>query len=141
MVKEPISGFYCTHNDKEFFFLARRKIQESGGKNQKQGKGKSGNNKKGKPDNDQDQHPEKEKGDHTKVPDKDDQGKKAMGEGTTLEYFKKYKGAKMTVVFHAVLAPHFKFEASEGDRIFMRFGGFMFGSYLKNVVEVYPAER
>lgn len=21
MVKEPISGFYCTHNDKEFFFF------------------------------------------------------------------------------------------------------------------------
>ena len=124
------------------FFLARRKIQESGGKNQKQGKGKSGNNKKGKPDNDQGrQRLEKEKGDHTKVPDKDDQGKKTMKEGTALEYFKKYKGAKMTVIFHAVLAPHFKFEASEGDRIFMRFGGSLFGSFQDNVVEVYPADR
>ena len=115
--------------------MARRKSQETGTKNQKQGKGKSGNNKKGKPDNDQELRLEKEKGDQTKVSDKDGQGKK------TTEYFKNYKGAKMTVVFHAVLAPHFKFEANEGDRIFMRFGGIMFGSFLENVVEVYPAER
>ena len=64
-----------------------------------------------------------------------------MEEGTELEYFKTCKGDKMTVVFHAVLAPHFKFMASEGDRIFMRFGGLEFGSFRENVAEVYPAER
>ena len=44
----------------------------------------------------------------------------------------------MTVVFHAVLAPHFKFEANEGDRIYMRFGGVWFGDFNENVVEVKP---
>lgn len=44
----------------------------------------------------------------------------------------------MTVVFHAVLAPHFKFEKSQGDRIFMRFGGYAFGNFNDNVVEVHP---
>lgn len=54
------------------------------------------------------------------------------------EYFAKYNGKKMTVVFHAVLAPHFKFEKSQGDRIFMRFGGYAFGNFNDNVVEVHP---
>lgn len=44
----------------------------------------------------------------------------------------------MTIVFHAVLAPHFKFEKDQGDRIFMRFGGVAFGCFLDNVVEVHP---
>ena len=52
------------------------------------------------------------------------------------EYFEHYKGNKMTVVFHAVLAPHFKFEPNLGDKIYMRFGGVMFGYFLDNVVEV-----
>ena len=60
------------------------------------------------------------------------------GNNANSEYFWKEKGSKMTVVFYAVLAPHFKFAAHEGDRIFMRFGGHAFGHFKKNVVEVYP---
>ena len=53
-------------------------------------------------------------------------------------YFWKENGSKMTVFFYAVLAPHFKFAAHEGDRIFMRFGGPAFGNFNDNVVEVHP---
>ena len=52
--------------------------------------------------------------------------------------FGKIMEKKMTVFFHAVLAPHFKFEESQGDRIFMRFGGVPFGRFQDNVVEVFP---
>ena len=52
------------------------------------------------------------------------------------EYFEDYNGNKMTVVFHAVLAPHFKFEPNLGDKIYMRFGGEKFGDFQDNVVEV-----
>ena len=52
------------------------------------------------------------------------------------EYFEDYNGNKMTVVFHAVLAPHFKFEPNLGDKIYMRFGGEKFGDFQHNVVEV-----
>jgi len=44
----------------------------------------------------------------------------------------------MTVVFHAVLAPHFCFEGNLGDKIFMRFGGLQFGEFNKNVLELEP---
>lgn len=44
----------------------------------------------------------------------------------------------MTVFFHAVLAPNFKFDAQRGDRIFMRFGGPVFEDFNTDVVEVYP---
>lgn len=53
-------------------------------------------------------------------------------------YFGKIMEKKMTVIFHAVLAPHFKFEESQCDRIFMRFGGVRFGRFQDNVVEVFP---
>lgn len=53
-------------------------------------------------------------------------------------YFDKHKGNKMTIVFHAVLSPHFKFEKNQGDRIFMRFGRVAFGRFLDDVVEVHP---
>ena len=52
------------------------------------------------------------------------------------EYFEPYKGNEMTVVFHAVLSPHFKFEPNLGDKIYMRFGGAIFGDFQDNVVEV-----
>ena len=52
------------------------------------------------------------------------------------EYFEDYNGNKMTVVFHAVLAPHFKFDPNLGDKIYMRFGGEMFGHFKDNVLEV-----
>ena len=45
---------------------------------------------------------------------------------------------KMTIIFHAVLAPHFSFEENLGDRIFMRFGGLLFGQFLSNVLELKP---
>lgn len=62
----------------------------------------------------------------------------ATKEKTSSEYFKKDERPKMTVVFHAILAPHFKFEKGQGDRIFMRFGGVVFGNFNEDVVEVYP---
>lgn len=45
---------------------------------------------------------------------------------------------KMTVIFHAVLAPHFNFEENKGDRIFMRFGGVQFGNFNRDIVELKP---
>lgn len=54
------------------------------------------------------------------------------------DYFSEIKEKKMTVFFHAVLAPHFKFEKSERDKIFMRVGGVLFGDFQENVVEVFP---
>lgn len=54
------------------------------------------------------------------------------------EYLAKYNGNKMTVVFHAVLSPNFKFDASQGDRIFMRFGGVRYGNFNENVTAVHP---
>ena len=42
----------------------------------------------------------------------------------------------MTVVFHAVLSPDFKFEMDQGDKIFIRFGGVAFGKFDDNVVEM-----
>lgn len=63
---------------------------------------------------------------------------KERGEKEKGDYFAKCKEEKMTVIFHAVLAPHFKFEESQGDKIFMRFGGAPFGFFNHNVVEVHP---
>ena len=51
-----------------------------------------------------------------------------------------YRGDTMTIVFHAVLSPHFKFDQSEGDKIFMRFGGTVFEDFKKDVVEVFPEQ-
>ena len=51
-----------------------------------------------------------------------------------------YRGDTMTIIFHAVLSPHFKFDPSVGDRIFMRFGGTMFGGFNEDVVEVFPEQ-
>ena len=45
---------------------------------------------------------------------------------------------KMTIIFHAVLAPHFSFEGSLGDRIFMRFGRLLLGGWNNNVLELKP---
>ena len=51
-----------------------------------------------------------------------------------------YRRNIMTIVFHAVLSPHFKFDQSEGDKIFMRFGGTAFEDFKKDVVEVFPEQ-
>ena len=77
---------------------------------------------------------DKEKGDETqRCPVGNEDKNKEEKEG----YFCKHKGKKMTVVFHAVLTPHFKFEKDQGDRIFMRFGGVALGNFNENVVEVH----
>lgn len=86
-------------------------------------------------DNEDHQLQDKEKEDRTQKCHADSEGKnKEDKEG----YFGKYKGKKMTIVFHAVLSPHFKFEKNQGDRIFMRFGGVAFGGFNEDVAEVHP---
>lgn len=54
-----------------------------------------------------------------------------------VDLFKGYNN-KMTVVFHSLLAPHFKYEKSGGDRICMRFGDVPFGDFQKDLVELQP---
>lgn len=78
---------------------------------------------------------DKEKEDKTNKHHEDsEENKKEDKEG----YFGKHQGKKITIVFHAVLSPYFKFEKNEGDRIFMRFGGAAFGNFREDVVEVHP---
>ena len=76
---------------------------------------------------------------HTRDNEENDFGRAKNNETSSKmkkEYLEDYNDNKMTVVFHAVLAPHFKFEPSLGDKIYMRFGGEMFGYFQDNVVEV-----
>ena len=113
-------------------------MQESSIDNQVSEKGKSGNARKNQSVNDQEHFQDNDKGDNDQKSCQDGRDKNTIKEEKELEYFGKYKGNKMTVLFHAVLAPHFKFEASQGDRIFMRFGGAAFGDFNENVVEVVP---
>ena len=77
------------------------------------------------------------KGNHTENSEVENGGNH-VGNNANSEYFWKEKGSKMTVVFYAVLAPHFNFSAYEGDKIYMRFGGPAFGSFNDDVVEVHP---
>ena len=65
-------------------------------------------------------------------------GSEDIQEKSTQGYFRSYRGSTMTIVFHAVLSPYFKFDQVDGDRIFMRFGGPMFGAFNEDVVEVFP---
>ena len=111
-------------------------MQETGVNNEGPRKGKSGNVKKNHGANNQEQPNNDEKVEN---------GPKSVGVGQrcnnteekpNLEYFAKVEGNKMTVIFHAVLAPHFKFETSQGDRIFIRCGGAAFGNFSDNVAEV-----
>ena len=113
-------------------------MQESGVNNKGPRKGKSGNAKKKQAADDQEEPNNDEKVEHSPESVGVDQKSNNTEENPNLEYFGKVKGDKMTVIFHAVLAPYFKFEASQGDRIFMRFGGAPFGYFADNVVEVYP---
>ena len=57
---------------------------------------------------------------------------------TDFEGFGPSRKDEMTVIFHAVLAPHFSFERNLGDKIFMRFGGLQFGDFNSNVLELEP---
>lgn len=61
-------------------------------------------------------------------------------EKNASDYFRSYRGSTLTIVFHAVLSPHFKFDQRDGDRIFMRFGGAMFGGFNEDVVEVFQEQ-
>ena len=57
--------------------------------------------------------------------------------GSPLEYFSDPRNKnKMTIVFHAVLAPHFKFQ-KEHDKIYMRFEGAVFEDFNADVVELH----
>ena len=67
-------------------------------------------------------------------------GSDDVQEKNAQDYFRGYRGNIMTIVFHAVLSPHFKFDQSDGDKIFMRFGGTMFGNFNEDVVEVFPEQ-
>ena len=87
-----------------------------------------------KHDNGDRQLQDKEKEDKTKKHHAESEKQNKEDKG----YFGKHKGKKITIVFHAVLSPHFKFEKDQGDRIFMRFGGAAFGDFNDNVVEVHP---
>lgn len=115
-------------------FFCRRKLQESVFNDEGPQKRKSGNPAA----TDQEQPNNDEKVEHSPMSFGVDHKSNNTEENPNQEYFKEFKGDKMTVIFHAVLAPHFKFEASQGDRIFMRFGGVAFGKFDDNVVEVYP---
>ena len=55
----------------------------------------------------------------------------------TVDLFKGYD-KRMTVVFHSLLAPHFKYDKSGGDRICMKFGDAPFGDFKKDLVELQP---
>lgn len=66
------------------------------------------------------------------------QDKISNKKSTDFEGFGPDRKDKMTIIFHAVLAPHFNFEGNLGDRIFVRFGGLQFGTFNKNVLELKP---
>ncbi|KAL9988278.1 hypothetical protein ACROYT_G002709 [Oculina patagonica] len=109
--------------------------QEDASNNQGPEKQKSAKTAKNQHDNALHQFEDNERGNQDKSFHKDGQKKNKEGED---EYFAKYKGPKMAIVFHAVLGPHFKFDKSQGNRIFMRFGGVKFGHWNEDVVEVHP---
>lgn len=55
-----------------------------------------------------------------------------------LDVFANDNRAKMTIVFHAVLAPQFKFNQSNGDRVFVRLDGAVFYNFKVNILEMKP---
>lgn len=67
-----------------------------------------------------------------------DEDSNVPGRVNILDVFEKDKGERMTVVFHAVLAPHFKFNQSDGDQVLMRFGGAPFKDFNLNILEMKP---
>lgn len=112
-------------------------MSESESKIQGIEEGKSRNVKKNQCGNDPEQ-PGDNKDEHHRRSSRGAQGSNNPKAQLKSDYFGDFKGSSMTVVFHAVLSPHFKFEPSHGDKIFMRFGGAAFGEFLDNVVEVHP---
>ena len=113
-------------------------MQEGGGNIQGSGEKKSGNTRKNQTSNDHQQPRDNKEDEHDRKSIGGGQESNASASGLSSGYFGDGKRNKMTVIFHAVLAPHFKFEESQGDKIFMRFGGAAFGEFLDDVVEVHP---
>ena len=121
--------------------LCRKNLQES----EAQDQGSNRTNKKENNNIKKNQHASNREQSHDK--DKNGRREGTSGDGQEeyppakvmkADYFGEIKEKKMTVFFHAVLAPHFKFEGNQGDKIFMRFGGVPLGSFEKNIVEVFP---
>ena len=113
-------------------------MQDSGDKNQEHGKVKTDKEIKNRQIGDNQMHPlnndpEKQQ---LGLPDNNKTNRQEVRQ--TSDYFRLYRGSTMTIVFHAVLAPHFKFDASKRDTIVMRFGGVVFGEFNDDVVEVHP---
>ena len=103
-------------------------------KEQERGQKLSGRNVENREIVDDGMHPlNQNAGNEHKGPDNVQQ-QKASG------YFRGYKGSTMTIVFHALLSPHFMFEQSEGEKIFMWFGGINFEGFNENVVEAFPEQ-
>ena len=113
-------------------------MQESGDNIQGSEEKKSGSSRKNQTVSDRKQPRDNKEGEHGRRSFGDGQESNASGSGLNSGYFGDNKRNKMTVIFHAILAPHFKFEESQGDRIFVRFGGAAFGDFIDNVVEVHP---
>ena len=128
---------YCGYNVGVLMILiftpCRKSLTQSDNHNQVADKGKGGGFGTNQP-GDGDDHEQTHNNEENDFGGKNNQTSSEMKK----EYFEYYKGDKMTVVFHAVLAPHFKFEPNLGDKIYMRFGGAMFGDFLDDVVEVVP---
>lgn len=60
------------------------------------------------------------------------------GRVNIIDVFAKDRKERMTIVFHAVLAPHFGFNLKDGDQVFMRFGGAAFRDFVVNILEMKP---
>ena len=60
------------------------------------------------------------------------------GKINILDVFANDKRERMTVVFHAILAPQFNFNQEEGDHVVMRFGGPAFKNFGVNILEMKP---
>ena len=68
-----------------------------------------------------------------------DEGKvKYQSQVNILDIFENDKRERMTVVFHAILAPQFDFNQEKGDQVVMRFGGPAFKSFEINILEMKP---
>ena len=73
---------------------------------------------------------------HAKGINKADQEQTMAKKRNSQGYFANDNRESMTVVFHAVLAPYFKFEKTKGDKVVMRFGGPAFGHFGEDIIEM-----
>ena len=119
-------------------FFCRKRMQARGDKNQKCCIEKTDKEVKNKKIGDNQVQHLKSKAENQQLglPDNNKNNRQEVRQ--TSDYFRNCRGSTMTVVFHAVLSPHFKFDPDQGDKIFMRFGGAVFGEFCDDVVEVHP---